>query len=171
MLNFDDMDMAISRTEQKKAHERLQALAEPLANLGKKESKLLPASEYFVDALVQLDNITSNEARKRHIKRLGKLLAEEDPHDIVEFLFDHLFSPEQIAKVESWQTRLNIEDDNTIKQFNKIFFNSEVNTVRQLLIWVQYAKHIQDDELLRESTRDLHTYIRQVAILSRDKKL
>lgn len=169
MLNFDEMDMAVSRTELKKAHERLQALAEPLANLGKKKSKLLPASEYFVDALVQLDSITSHEARKRHIKRLGKLLAEEEPHAIVEFLFNHLFSPEQIAKIESWQTRLNLQDENTLKQFTKTFFDSEFNTIKQLLIWIEYAKHTQDDELLEESTKDLHTYIRQIAILSKGK--
>ena len=47
MINFKDMDMAVSRTEQKKAHERLQKLAEPLANLSKKQMKNLPASEYF----------------------------------------------------------------------------------------------------------------------------
>lgn len=169
MLNFDEMDMAVSRTEQKKAHERLQQLAEPLANLSKKQMKLLPASEFFVNDLVQLADITSHEARKRHVKRLGKLLAEEDPHDIVAFLFNHLFSPEQIAKIEAWQTRLNLQDENTLKQFTKQFFSSELNTVRQLLIWIEYAKHTQDEELLQESVRDLHTYIHQVAILSKGK--
>lgn len=169
MLNFAEMDMAISRTEQKKARERLQLLAEPLANLSKKQIKNLPASEFFLDDLLQLNDITSHEARKRHIKRLGKLLAEEEPHAIVEHLFRCTFSPEQIAKIEAWQARLNLQDDNTLKQFTKTFFNSEFNTVKQLLIWVEYAKHIQDDELLQESLDDLHTYIRQVAILSKNK--
>ena len=167
MLNFDEMDMAISRTEQKKARERLQQLAEPLANLSKKQMKNLPASEFFMDDLLQLNDITSHEARKRHVKRLGKLLAEEEPHTIVEYLFRCTFSPEQQAKIESWQTRLNLQDENTLKQFTKTFFNSEFNTVKQLLIWIAYAQHQQDDELLQESLDDLHTYIRQVAILSK----
>lgn len=167
MINFAEMDMVVSRTEQKKSHERLQQLAEPLANLSKKQMKNLPASEFFLDDLLQLSDITSHEARKRHVKRLGKLLAEENPHDIVAYLFRCLFSPEQQAKIESWQTRLNLQDDNTLKQFNKTFFASEFNTVKQLLIWIAYAEHTQDDELLAESVADLHTYIRQVAILSK----
>lgn len=169
MLDFDNMDMVVSRTEQKKSRERLQLLAEPLANLSKKQMKNLPASEFFLDDLLQLNDITSHEARKRHIKRVGKLLAEEEPHAIVEYLFRCTFSPEQQAKIEAWQTRLNIHDENTLKQFTKSFFDSEFNTVKQLLIWIEYAKHLQDDELLQESVDDLHTYIRQVAILSKGK--
>ncbi|WP_410473057.1 ribosome biogenesis factor YjgA [Faucicola mancuniensis] len=169
MLNFGEMDMTVSRTEQKKARERLQQLAEPLANLSKKQMKNLPASEFFLDDLLQLNDITSHEARKRHIKRMGKLLAEEEPHAIVEYLFRATFSPEQQAKIESWQTRLNLQDENTLKQFTKTFFNSEFNSVKQLLIWIAYADYTKDDELMIESVNDLHTYIRQVAILSKNK--
>lgn len=169
MINFTEMDMVVSRTEQKKARERLQLLAEPLANLSKKQMKDLPASEFFMDDLLQLNDITSHEARKRHIKRLGKLLAEEEPHAIVEHLFHCTFSPEQQAKIESWQTRLNLQDENTLKQFTKTFFSSEFNTIKQLLIWIAYAEHTQDDELMQESVDDLHTYIREVAILSKGK--
>ncbi len=168
-MNWAEMDMRVSRTELKKSHERLQLLAEPLAKLSKKQMQHLPASEFFVDDLLKLADITSHEARKRHIKRLGKLLAEENAHDIVNYLFCCVFSPEQQAKIEAWQTRLNLDDDNTIKQFVKQFWVSELNTTRQLLIWVAYAKYQQDDELLNESLNDLHTYIRQVAILSKDK--
>lgn len=169
MINFAEMDMVVSRTEQKKAHERLQRLAEPLANLSKKQMKNLPASEFFLDDLLQLADITSHEARKRHVKRLGKLLAEEEPNAIVEYLFRATFSPEQQAKIEAWQTRLNLDDDNTLKQFTKQFFEAEFNTVKQMLIWIAYAEHTQDDELMQESVADLHTYIRQVAILSKGK--
>lgn len=170
MLNFAEMDMAVSRTELKKAHERLQQLAEPLANLSKKQMKNLPASEFFLDELLQLPEITSHEARKRHIKRLGKLLAEEDnQHAIVEYLFKTTFSPEQIAKIESWYNRLNLQDENTLKQFTKTFFSSEFNTIKQLLIWIAYAEHTQDDELMAESVADLYTYVREVAILSKGK--
>lgn len=168
-INFEDMDMAISRTEQKKAHERLQQLAEPLASLSKKQMKNLPASEYFVDELLALADISSHEARKRQTKRIGKLLAEEDPHALVEYLFGCTFSPEQQAKIEAWQTRLTLQDDNTLKQFSKQFFASEHNTIKQLLIWLAYADYTDDDELREESLADLHTYIRQVAILSKDK--
>ena len=73
-------------------------------------------------------------------------------------------TPRQQAKIESWQTRLNLQDDNTLKQFTKTFFDSEFNSIKQLLIWIAYAEYTQDDELMNESVADLHTYIRQVAI-------
>ena len=40
----------------------------------------------------------------------------------------------------------------------------------QLLLWIEYAKHTQDDELMAESKADLASYIREVAILSQLKK-
>lgn len=169
-MNFSEMDLSVSRTEQKKAHERLQLLAEPLANLSKKQIKNLPASEFFIDDLLQLITINSHEARKRHIKRLGKLLVEENTYAIIEYLFHCSFSPEQQAKIEAWQTRLNLDDENTLKQFVRQFWAAEMNTVRQLLLWVGYAKYHQDDELLSESITDLYSYIWQVAILSKGNK-
>ena len=62
-----------------------------------------------------------------------------------------------------------MQDDNTLKQFTKTFFDSEFNTIKQLLIWIAYAEYTQDDELMNESVADLHTYIRQVAIFSKGK--
>ena len=39
MIDWSEHDMRVSRTEQKKAHERLQRLAEPLSELSKKANK------------------------------------------------------------------------------------------------------------------------------------
>ena len=64
---------------------------------------------------------------------------------------------------------MNLDDDNTLKQFTKQFFEAEFNSIKQLLIWIAYADYTQDNELMEESINDLHTYIRQVAILSKGK--
>ena len=166
MIDWSEHDMRVSRTELKKSHERLQQLAEPLAALSKKQMKKLPASEYFLDELTALADISSATARNRQIKRVGKLISEENRHDLVDALFQIRFSPEQAAKVEAWYTRLNINDESTLKQFVKQFSASERNSVYQLLLWVEYAKHMNDDELLVESETDLLSYIKEVAILS-----
>ncbi|WP_227429046.1 ribosome biogenesis factor YjgA [Psychrobacter sp. I-STPA6b] len=166
MIDWSEQDMRVSRTELKKAHERLQQLAEPLANLSKKQIKKLPVTEYFVDELTALADISSANARNRQIKRVGKLISEENRHDLVDALFQIRFSPEQAAKVEAWYTRLNINDESTLKQFVKQFSASERNSLYQLLLWIEYAKHMNDDELLAESETDLLSYIKEVAILS-----
>lgn len=166
MIDWKEQDMRVSRTELKKAHERLQALAEPLAHLSKKQMKKLPVSEYFLDELTALSDTTSPIAKKRQIKRVGKLISEENRHELVNALFQTRFSPEQAAKIEAWTTRFNINDEATMKQFCKQFKMAERNSIYQLLLWVEYAKHINDDELLAESEEDLASYIREVAILT-----
>ncbi|MFB6348639.1 ribosome biogenesis factor YjgA [Moraxella marmotae] len=166
MIDWSKKDMRVSRTEIKKSHERLQALALPLANLSKKQQKNLPVSEYFLDELSQLASITSGGAKNRQIKRVGKLIIEEDRHSLTQALFACKFTPEQIAKIETWYTRLNLADESTIKQFVKQFNASEFNSVYQLLLWIEYAKHLGDDELLDESVADFESYVKEVAILS-----
>ena len=83
MIDWSEEDMRVSRTELKKAHERLQQLSIPLANLSKKQLKALPASDYFMAELMALADITSANARNRQTKRVGKLMTkgmgETDP--------------------------------------------------------------------------------------------
>lgn len=169
MLDFNKIDMRVSRTEQKKAHERLQSLSVPLALLTPAQWQKLPVSPYFLDELQQLTQISAAAAKNRQIKRIGNLIAEEDRHQLVEALFTLTFTPPQITKIQTWQKRLNIHDDSTLKQFVKQYYASEYNTLYQLLLWIEYAKHQQDDELLAESTQDLYSYIKEVAILSHHK--
>lgn len=166
MIDWSEHDMRVSRTELKKSHERLQTLSIPLANLSKKQLKKLPASEYFMAELMELAEITSATARIRQTKRVGKLIIEEDRHELVKALFEAFFANEQVSKIESWAERLNINDEGTLKQFVKQYKASERNSLYQLLLWIEYAKHLQDDELMYESKQDLASYIREVAILT-----
>ncbi len=166
MIKWSDQDMRVSRTELKKARERLQRLAVPLSQLSKKQMKKLPASEYFLDELMALTDLSSASARNRLIKRVGKLISEEDRHALVDALFHCRFSPEQAVKIDGWSTRLNIHDEGTLKQFMQQFKETEHNSLYQLLLWVEYAKYKEDDELLAESEADLMSYIKEVALLS-----
>lgn len=165
-IDFSKLDMRVSRTELKKSHERLQALAEPLAVLPKKHWENLPVTEYFLDELRELARITAAAAKNRQIKRVGKLIVDEDRHALVGALFAIKFDQAQAAKVEAWYARLKLTDEASIKQFVKQYNASEYNTVYQLLLWIEYAKHQNDSELLAESEQDFHSYVKEVALLS-----
>ncbi len=165
-MPFSQLEIHLSRTEQKKAHERLQDLAVMLANLPKKHWKNLPASDYFLDELTQLASITSFAAKNRQIKRVGKLMIDENRHALVDVLFSSTFDNAQSAKITTWYKRLTLNDDNTLKQFVRQFKRAEHHTLSQLLLWISYAKHHNDDELLTESQQDFETYIKEVALLS-----
>lgn len=165
-IDWSKMDMRVSRTETKKAHERLQALSLPLSKLSKKQLQSLPVSEYFLDELTHLNDITSASAKNRQIKRVGKLIIEEDRHLLTQALFEIVFGAEQQTKIQTWFQRLTLDDDSTLKQFVKQFKHSEYNSIYQLLLWIAYAKHLGDDELLSESQADFESYVKEVAILS-----
>lgn len=166
-IDWSKIDMRVSRTETKKSHERLQALATPLSELSKKQLANLPVSEYFLQELKHLNEISTAAAKNRQIKRVGKLIIEEDRHTLTQALFDIKFTQEQRTKIETWFHRLSLGDDNTIKLFVKQFNASEYNSIYQLLLWIAYAKHLNDDELLTESQADFESYVREVAILSK----
>lgn len=158
--------LQVSRTELKKSHERLQALSLQLAALAPKKWQSLPVSDYFLDELKALATIKSAAAKNRQIKRVGKLMVEEDRHALVDALFELTFDATKSAKILSWHDRLTIADDNTLKQFVRTFNASEFNTLNQLLLWIDHAKTVGDLELLAESDRDFLSYIKEVALLS-----
>lgn len=166
MIDFSKLEMAVSRTEQKKSHERLQQLAELLATFPKKKWQNLPVSEYFLAELNELANIKSAAAKNRQIKRVGKLMVDENRHELVAGMFALAFDTAQIAKIMAWQNRLSLSDNDGLKQFIRQYNASEYNTLYQLLLWIEYAKHQNDDELLAESVQDFESYIKEVAILS-----
>ncbi len=166
-IDWSKIDMRVSRTEIKKSYDRLQALSELLANLTKKQLENLPVSDFFLDELKHLSQIKTAAAKNRQIKRVGKLILEENRHELIEALFELLFDVNQRAKIETWITRLNLSDDNTLKLFIKQYKASEYNSLYQLLLWIEYAKHLQDNELLQESLLDFKSYVKEVAILSR----
>lgn len=165
---FDDYDLTLSKTEKKKAMQRLQALGVRLAALSAKKIKELPSDDYFKSELLELDKIKSSTAKKRHIGRIGKLFAEQGDDDVVaiiNYLFTASFSPEQQAKIMSWVDRLQASDTE-VKPFCKQFGAAEPNSINQQLIWYEHGKQTHDAGLVEVATASLGCYIQQVALLS-----
>lgn len=62
------------------------ALGEQLAQLSIKQIQKLPVDERLIDALLEVQNISSFEARRRQFQRVGKLLRNEDETVILSYL-------------------------------------------------------------------------------------
>ncbi len=75
--------------------------AEQLAQLSTKQIQKLPVEERLIDALLELQSITSHEARRRQCQRIGKLLRNEDESVILSYL-----TPQQGAKKNRTVTAL-----------------------------------------------------------------
>lgn len=106
------------------------ALGEQLAQLNPKQIQKLPVDERLIDALLEVQRISSFEARRRQFQRVGKLLRNEDESTILSYL-----TPQQGAKKQMqlmrWVDRMIEQGDPVINEFSKVFNASERHTLRQ----------------------------------------
>lgn len=113
--DFDSLEGRASKTEQKKAVQRMAALGEQLAQLSIKQIQKLPVDERLIDALLEVQNISSFEARRRQFQRVGKLLRNEDETVILSYL-----TPQQGAKKQAqlmrWVDRMIEQGDPAINE-------------------------------------------------------
>lgn len=84
--DFESLEGRASKTEQKKAVQRMAALGEQLAELSPKQIKNLPVEERLIEALLDIQAISSHEARRRQCLRIGKLMRNEDESVILSYL-------------------------------------------------------------------------------------
>ncbi|WP_151766302.1 ribosome biogenesis factor YjgA [Acinetobacter nosocomialis] len=164
--DFDSLEGRASKTEQKKAVQRMAALGEQLAQLSIKQIQKLPVDERLIDALLEVQNISSFEARRRQFQRVGKLLRNEDETVILSYL-----APQQGAKKQAqlmrWVDRMIEQGDPAINEFSKIYNASERHTLRQHVLRINRDKTQQVPEAdLEASKGKFINYVQQVALLS-----
>ena len=164
--DFESLEGRASRTEQKKAVQRMAALGEQLAQLNKKQIQKLPVDERLIDALLEIQNISAHEARRRQFLRIGKLLRNEDETIILSYL-----TPQQGAKKQMqlmrWVDRMHDQGDPTINEFSKVFNASERHTLRQHVLRIHRdMKQQVSEEDLAASKLKFVNYVQQVALLS-----
>ncbi|KNX98777.1 ribosome biogenesis factor YjgA, partial [Acinetobacter baumannii] len=150
--DFDSLEGRASKTEQKKAVQRMAALGEQLAQLSIKQIQKLPVDERLIDALLEVQNISSFEARRRQFQRVGKLLRNEDETVILSYL-----TPQQGAKKQAqlmrWVDRMIEQGDPAINEFSKIYNASERHTLRQHVLRINRDKTQQVAEADLEATK------------------
>ena len=164
--DFESLEGRASKTEQKKAVQRMAALGEQLAQLSIKQIKNLPVEERLIDALLDVQTITSHEARRRQFQRVGKLLRNEDETMILSYL-----TPQQGAKktaqLQRWVDRMIAQGDPVIKEFIKAHNAAEHHAIRQHILRIHRdIKNQATEEELAASKLKLFNYIQQVALIS-----
>lgn len=164
--DFGSLEGRASKTEQKKAVQRMAALGEQLAQLSIKQIQKLPVDERLIDALMEVQNISSFEARRRQFQRIGKLLRNEVETVILSYL-----TPQQGAKKQAqlmrWVDRMIEQGDPAINEFSKIYNASERHTLRQHVLRINRDKSQQVSEAELEASKGKFVnYVQQIALLS-----
>ena len=129
--DLDDFDdSASSKTEQKKAMERLQALGERLGELPTARLKKMPISETLFAALEELKRLKAMEAIRRHKQYIGKLMREENEEAILAVL-NPLTHPALNKQTELLIDRLLNQGDPAINDVVRRYPAAERHTLRQ----------------------------------------
>ncbi|WP_335990509.1 ribosome biogenesis factor YjgA [Acinetobacter bereziniae] len=168
--DFESLEGRASKTEQKKAVQRMAALGEQLAELSKKQIQSLPVEERLIEALLDVQLITSFEARRRQFQRIGKLLRNEDEAVILSYL-----TPKQgvkkLAQLDRWVERMIEQRDPAIKEFCKSYNAAEGHSLRQhvLRIHRDITRQASAGELAASKLKLLN-YAQQVALISDNSK-
>lgn len=126
----DDDDIGLSKTEQKKAMERLQALGERLGTLSTAKLKKMPISETLFVALEDLKRLKSHEAVRRHKQYIGKLMRDENEEAILNIL-NPLANPTLNKQMELLIDRLLNQGDPAINEAVRRYAAAERHTLRQ----------------------------------------
>lgn len=164
--DFESLDGRASKTEQKKAVQRMAALGAQLAELPKKKIEQLPVEERLIEALLDVQLISSYEARRRQFQRIGKLLRNEDETVILSYL-----TPQQglkkTAQLLRWVDRMIAQGDPAIKEFIKTHNAAEHHAIRQHILRIQRdVKQESGESAVAESKLKLVNYVQQVALIS-----
>lgn len=162
--DFESLEGRASKTEQKKAVQRLSAIGAQLAELNAEQIKRLPVDERLIDALLDVKEITSFEAKRRQFQRIGKLLRSEDEAMILSYLTPTHGAKKQ-AQLQRWVDRMIEQGDSAIHEFSKEYNASERHTLRQHILRITRDKQ-NNSEQLEESMQKFKNYVKQVALLS-----
>ncbi|MBF7686672.1 ribosome biogenesis factor YjgA [Acinetobacter rathckeae] len=164
--DFESLEGRASKSEQKRAVQRMAALGEQLAELSTKQIQQLPVDERLIDALLDVQQITSFEARRRQFQRIGKLLRNEDEEMVLSYLTPKQGLKKQ-AQLVRWVDRMIEQGDSAIHDFSKHFNATEKHTLRQHVLRYHRDKSLQATaEELEQARQKVLNYVQQVALLS-----
>lgn len=162
---YDEEGQQVSRSEIKRQMQALQTLGERLVNLKPAQWEAFGFSEVMLDALQESLRIKSHNAMRRHIRRLGKLLNQEDTEK-VESLFKRMDDQamqdtQRFHRIEQWRDRLIEGDDKTLTNLLDICPNIDIQHIRQL---IRSGKKERDLNKPPAAQRKLFKYLRELDI-------
>ncbi len=160
-----DETRAPSKMQLKREDEAMQALGRRLVALSKVQIAEFPVSEALRDALLEWKRISSHEAQRRHIKRIGKLVREHDPEEIA-LAMDRVDPNSSLSMVSTrtaqrWCGRLLSEGNPALTEFVDQHPGVEAQRLRQL---IRKAKPDAQADKPTAATRALLRFVRQQVI-------
>ena len=162
---------AVSKSERKRQMHRLQKLGTELVDLKLGLVENLNPSTLLVDAIALARITKKNEALRRQMQYIGKLMRKEDPLFIerCEQLLKELNNQsaqqiDELHQCERWRDRILGEDSTSIEAFILQYPTADRQWLRQIRRQCAHELKQQEPASARApaSARKLYTYVRDI---------
>ncbi|GAA3939105.1 ribosome biogenesis factor YjgA [Litoribacillus peritrichatus] len=156
----DDEIEIISKSQLKREALELQEIGKQLIEQKKSVLDALNLTDDLHEAIVEHKRLKQNEAKRRHMQYIGKLMREVDAEAISAALEKNRAGSDQqighLHTVERWRDKL-IENDQNITLFMDEYENVDRQQLRQL---VRNAKKDVEQDKNRGNTKKLFQWLK-----------
>jgi ribosome-associated protein len=136
-----------SKTKRKNDMLELQKLGKTLIDLPASQLAKITLPELLLDAIKLAHTLKANEAKRRHLQYVGKIMREIDCEEIKTTLKKIKFGNDQktaqFHQAEEWRDKLIEGDDEMLQQFLLEHAQTDRQQLRQL---IRKAKHDRDNQ-------------------------
>lgn len=126
-----------SRSQRKEEMEALQKVGESLLKLTEEQLAKFELPDNLLAALKQAKSLSSNEAKRRQLQYIGKIMRNIDAELIKQTLKRiqsvHEKNIKQFHKMETWRTTLLEQGDDALNHFVSEYPHSDRQQLRQLI--------------------------------------
>lgn len=155
-----------SKSQIKREFAHLQQVAEQLVALKPAQIAGFSFSQTLLDALEEYTRIKNRTARQRHIRRIGKLLSDEDMDMVIAGLnrldSNHPENQRKIKLLEQWREKLIVNGDTALSELANICPDLDRQHLRQL---VRVAKKEQETAKTTAAAKKIFNYLKQLECL------
>lgn len=161
---YDDEDeFGKSKSQLKREMHALQDLGKRMLDLSNDQLETLPISETLRSAVEESRRIRQNEAKRRHLQYVGKIIRQEDDPDALKRAIDAFDagSEEHTRRhhlAERWRDRMITEGDSVVGEFFNYCPSADMQHLRNL------ARNARKDVEKQKNTgqaRKLFRYLRE----------
>ncbi len=157
-------DSGPSKSQVKRELLELQELGERLTRLSASQLGRMGLSDELRDGLAEATRIKSHNALRRHYRRLGKLLRDEDLYAIRQVIDEidghHRIGVDRFHALERWRDRLIEGDSADFGEFLASYPNADRQHLRHL---IQAVERERAKEQPPAAYRKLFKYLREVS--------
>jgi len=163
--DLHDLDNQVSKSEIKRDMLALQKLAERLVKLTPGQWEQQHFGQKMMAALQESRRVKGHNAMRRHIRRLGKLLREEDSERVVALFRNidgqHEDEKRRFHRLENWRDRLMNEGETALSELLQRCPDADRQRIQQ---FIRAGKRELELEKPPSAQRKLFKYLKEIPL-------